>query len=95
MSKVSVSAFLGFLAGAAAGTAVGLMFAPEKGTETRKKIKDQAQRVSDDMKENLAHKIEDLHKFVSGFATETREKISDLEQKTKKEIQNVKEKATK
>lgn len=95
MSKSSASAFLGFIAGAVAGAAIGILFAPEKGTDTRKKIKSQAQKVGDDMKENLSHKIDELNNFVSGFVNETKDKISELEKKTKQEAREVKEKATK
>ncbi len=95
MSKSSVSAVLGFLAGAAAGAAIGVLFAPDKGTSTRKKIKSQAQKVSDEMKENFSHKIDDLNKFVAGFVDETKDKIADLEKKTKQGVKEVKEKATK
>ena len=95
MSKSSVSAVLGFIAGAAAGAAIGVLFAPDKGTATRKKIKNQAQKASDDMKENLASKIDDLNQFVSGFVKETKAKMDDLEKKAKQEVQGVKEKVTK
>ena len=95
MSKSSVSAFLGFIAGAAAGAAIGVMFAPDKGTETRKKIKNQAKKVGDDVKDGLSHKIEELNHFLSGFVDETKSKIADLERKTKQEAREVKEKATK
>ena len=95
MSKSSVSAFLGFIAGATAGVVIGVLFAPEKGSETRKKIRDQAQKVGDEMKENLSHKIEELDKFVSGFVNETKGKIADLEKKARQEVKEVKEKATK
>ncbi len=95
MSKSSVSAFLGFIAGAAAGAAIGVLFAPDKGTTTRKKIKNQAQKASDEMKENLASKIDDLNQFVSGFVKETKAKMDDLEKKAKQEVQGVKEKVTK
>jgi gas vesicle protein len=95
MSKSSVSAILGFVAGAAAGAALGVLFAPDKGTSTRKKIKNQAQKVGDDFKENLAGKIDDLNQFVSSFVKETKEKMDDLEKKAKQEVQGVKEKVTK
>ena len=95
MSKSSVSAILGFMAGAAAGAAIGVLFAPEKGASTRKKIKNQAQKVSDEMTDNVSRKVDDLSKYLAGFANETKEKIADLEKKTKQEIKEVKEKATK
>lgn len=95
MSNSSASAIMGFLVGAAAGAAVGILFAPESGVKTRKKIKDQSQKISEDVKSNVAHKIDDLSKYVSGFVDETRDKIAELEKTTKQEVKNVKEKVTK
>jgi gas vesicle protein len=96
MSKSSsASAIMGFIAGAAAGAALGILFAPDAGTKTRKKIKDQTQKMSEEVKNNVVHKIDDLSKYVSGFVDETKEKIAELEKSTKAEIKNVKEKASK
>jgi gas vesicle protein len=95
MAKSSVSAIMGFLAGAATGAALGILFAPDTGTSTRKKIREQAQKIGDDIKDNVTHRIDDLNKFVSGFVDETKAKIADLEKKTREEIKEVKEKAAK
>lgn len=46
MGKSGSNAVLGFLAGAAAGAIAGVLFAPEKGTKTRKKIKKNADKIS-------------------------------------------------
>jgi gas vesicle protein len=86
----SLNAMLGFIAGAAAGAAIGILYAPEKGVTTRKKIKDQAQKTTDDMKEGLSHKIDELNSFVSRFANETQRKIDDLEKKTQREVNETK-----
>lgn len=51
MSKGSV--ILGVLAGIAAGALIGILFAPDKGASTRKKITDKGE----DYVENLKEKI--------------------------------------
>lgn len=56
---------LGLISGAAAGAAIGMLFAPKKGTDTRKKIaqtgdnylKD-ARNKFDEFTDNLNHKVE-------------------------------------
>ena len=40
--------FVALLAGAAAGAAAGLLFAPEKGKDTRKKIADSAKKMGEE-----------------------------------------------
>ncbi len=52
----SFSLFAAFLGGAALGAAAGVLFAPEAGSETRKKLVDQSQRLADRVKEALAER---------------------------------------
>src|SRR5690349_13554358 len=44
---------LGVLAGVAAGALIGILFAPEKGSKTRKKILDKGQDYADELKEKF------------------------------------------
>jgi gas vesicle protein len=56
---------LGMLAAAAAGAAFGVLVAPEKGTELRKRLKTRLDEVLDDVAELLAlgkEEIKDLYK---------------------------------
>ncbi|HEY3372901.1 MAG TPA: YtxH domain-containing protein [Prolixibacteraceae bacterium] len=51
---------LGVLAGAAAGAILGVLFAPEKGTETRKKIAEKSEDYVDTVKQKFNGLIDDL-----------------------------------
>ena len=44
---------LGILGGVAAGALLGILFAPEKGSKTRKKIADKSKGIANDMKDKL------------------------------------------
>jgi len=44
---------VGILAGVAAGALLGILFAPDKGSETRKKIMRKGKQYMDDLKENM------------------------------------------
>ena len=46
----STKVVLGILGGVAAGALMGILFAPEKGSKTRKKIADKSKGFADDMK---------------------------------------------
>ena len=64
MSNNTGNTFLAVLSGAVIGVGIGILFAPDKGTKTREKIKDGF----DDAKNDLKHKFENVseelkHKF--------------------------------
>jgi gas vesicle protein len=59
---------LGVLAGIAAGAILGILFAPDKGCETRKKIAKKGNDVADDLKNKVTDLIADLtDKFESAI----------------------------
>ncbi|WP_136482431.1 YtxH domain-containing protein [Cognatitamlana onchidii] len=52
--------FLGFLAGGAIGVMLGVLFAPDKGSSTRKKVLDEALLVKNELSEKASDIIENL-----------------------------------
>ena len=67
---------LGILGGFAAGALLGVLFAPEKGSQTRKNIVGKGKCFSDDLKakfedlyENVTHKFEAISQDAKGLAT--------------------------
>jgi gas vesicle protein len=59
MSKTS-SVILAVLAGAAAGLVVGVLIAPDKGSENRKKISDAAKKLADNLLSKAESAVEEV-----------------------------------
>jgi len=57
---------LGFLAGAAVGSILGILFAPEKGTETRRKISDSGSDLTDSLKSKFNDFIDGIKDTYQG-----------------------------
>jgi gas vesicle protein len=69
--NVILSLLSGIAAGAAAGVAMGILYAPDKGSETRRKIS----MKGEELRDNLKHKFD-----------EVREDASDLLEKGKSKM---------
>ncbi len=54
------STIIALLAGAAAGLAIGLLLAPEKGTDIRNKLKESAKKFADDLLEKAEEAIDKM-----------------------------------
>lgn len=83
---------LGILGGLATGAALGILFAPEKGTKTRKKIMSKGADYADELKdkfesvvEAVTQKYEKILKDGESLFTEEKTKFSDA----KKEMKNL------
>ena len=84
------------LIGAAAGAVLGLLFAPDKGSETRKKIR----KEGEDLLDELSDKIEEGKDALMGLkekamskAQEWKGKAEDLKDEAEAELNHVKGKA--
>jgi gas vesicle protein len=66
---------LGVLAGVSAAAALGVLFAPEKGSDTRKKISKKGEHFADNLNDRLteffnliSEKLEKAKKEIAGYA---------------------------
>jgi len=79
------NSFLGtvftFLTGAAIGAGLALLFAPQTGEETRKQLKETADKLSDDFKEN--------YEKLSKEAQVAIDKIKETTEKTIDQVKNI------
>lgn len=86
MSNNTGNTLLAVLSGAAIGAVVGILFAPDKGTKTREKIKDGFE----DAKQDLKHKFENVSEELKSKFSNTKkdldgsydEMISNMSHKT-------------
>lgn len=96
-----------FLAGAAIGVGLGVLFAPKSGKETRKELKEKFDEIvkkikeidMDDVRESFLNKVEEIKAELADLDKEkvasiAKEKATAIKNKIDELIQEAKEKAT-
>ena len=77
----------GFIAGAAVGAALGILFAPDKGTETRRKISEQSNDLADNIKfTDLVDGVKEKFSSLKGDAEDVVDKGYTAYNRTKSEF---------
>ena len=88
----SMKTLLAFLAGAAAGAAVGILMAPDKGSETRRKIMTRAKDFGDDMTDAAKEKYDEFLKWkdslINGAEETARETMNTAKNKASEHTSN-------
>lgn len=84
---MSHKSFFSLLLGLAAGAAIGILYAPDKGKNTREKVKRAAAGNLDDLQEGA----ENLEAEVEDKAQEAKEDLKDLGETLKKKGSEIKE----
>ena len=84
---------LGLLAGLAAGAVLGILFAPEKGARTRRKIMDKSEDIADELKdkfdgllENINEQYESVKSKAEGMLKCEKNKLEEVGNKIKDAI---------
>ena len=83
-SKVVVA----LLAGLAAGAALGILFAPEKGTETRDKLTESLKRLGDSIKETAANEIDNLVGLKDKVVDNFKSKLNNNEEELQDDLEH-------
>lgn len=73
MAKSSSKVLLAGITGMAAGIAVGLLFAPAKGSKTRKRLKKRLMRMAESIEDDVTNKLGALKSVFSGEEEEEEE----------------------
>jgi gas vesicle protein len=81
---------LGLLAGIAAGAIIGILFAPDKGSVTRKKITKKGDELADELKgkfdeflDSMSEKFEKVKDDVSDYAEQVKPNSGKAEKESK------------
>lgn len=85
--KDSGKVVVALLAGLAAGAVLGVLFAPEKGSETRDKINDSLGDLGDALKERAEQQMDQLNDFKEKIVAAVKSKINHTETIIDEEIE--------
>jgi gas vesicle protein len=78
MSNTSGNSLIALLTGALIGAGIGILYAPDKGTKTRGKIKDGLQEAKDDLKQKFDDVSEQLKSKLNNSKDNLEDSFEDM-----------------
>lgn len=85
---------IAFLAGAAIFAVAGILFAPDKGSKTRRKLERKAKKIGAEVKGSVNENVKDLKEYITDFIDDVKTSFSDLEEEVKERVSAVEKKVT-
>ncbi|MGY3214056.1 YtxH domain-containing protein [Mucilaginibacter sp. HD30] len=86
--KDNTKVVVALLAGLAAGAALGILFAPNKGDETRDKLAESLKNLGDSIKETAAAEIDNLVGFKDKIVENIKSKIQGAEEEYQDDLEH-------
>jgi gas vesicle protein len=86
--KQDTKVVIALLAGLAAGAALGILFAPEAGNETRDKLSESLKNLGDSIKETAAAEINNLTGLKDKMMNNLKAKVKNVEEEYQDDIEH-------
>jgi gas vesicle protein len=86
--KDNSKVFVALLVGLAAGAALGILFAPDKGNETRDKLAESLKSLGDSIKETAAAEIDKLVNLKDKVVDNIKTKMNGVEQEYQDDLEH-------
>ena len=86
--KDNSKVFVALLVGLAAGAALGVLFAPDKGNETRDKLAESLKNLGDSIKETASAEIDNLIGLKDKVVDNIKSKINSVEQEYQDDLEH-------
>lgn len=86
--KDNTKIFAALLVGLAAGAALGVLFAPDKGDETRDKLSESLKELTDSIKETAAKEIDSLMDLKDKVVENIKSKLNGIEEEYQDDLEH-------